>query len=141
MHKLNKHTAPLGSQPPFQPLGYGSGGGGGPHPTGPVPPHPGPPCLGGGGGPGRQSVGSTAHPRTIGSLAARSPSSAFCASVGGRRPVPTSSASSSENDTGNAVPAMVSSISRDRVSPSAGGPAAFGRCAIRSRWCSVHSST
>lgn len=42
---------------------------------------------------------------------------------------------------GKAAPAIFSSSSRDRARPSAGGSAASGRCAIRSRWCRVHSRT
>ncbi len=78
------------------------------------------------------------------------------ASVGSRLPVPTSSTSSSENAAGNttgdaapasekppgrAAPAIRSTISRERASPSGGGPATPGRWAVRSRWCSVHSRT
>lgn len=48
-----------------------------------------------------------------GSVTAHPPSTVFSPSVRARRPVPTSSASLSENEAGKVVPAIFSSIWRD----------------------------
>ncbi|CAM5244196.1 hypothetical protein SALBM135S_03445 [Streptomyces alboniger] len=74
-------------------------------------------------------MAAAAQPMAKGSRSARPPSAARSAPVGGRRPVPTSSASASENAPGNGAPTILSNSSRAAARLSADGQ--FGPRQVR----------